>query len=93
MAIAPTPALAARAKKLSNEKPTLWSVTLMAGRPTMPGKTAPSIQPMLKVRTTGSFRTIFVPSIGAVDDVFGSEYAVEAIIYDCCEEAFAESGS
>ena len=48
MAIAPTPALAARAKKLSNEKPTLWSVTLMAGRPTMPGKTAPSDPPNIE---------------------------------------------
>ena len=54
MAIAPTPALAVSAKKLKSEKPMLWSVTFMTGRPTMPGRTAPSIQPTLNVRTRGS---------------------------------------
>lgn len=59
----------------------------------MPGNTGPSIHPTLNVRTSGSLRTIFEPSAGSEDDAFGREYAVEAIRYDCEEDAFAESGS
>ncbi len=82
MPIAPTPALAARAKKLSREKPTLWSVRPSTGRPTMPGSTAPSIQPTLKLSTKGSNLKILVPSRDAVSEEFGREYAVEAIRWD-----------
>src|ERR1700753_1365306 len=93
IAIAPTPALAASAKKLNNENPTLWSVTFMTGLPTIPGRTAPSIQPTLKVRIRGSLRTTLGPSMGAEDEESGREYAVDAIRYDCEEVAFAVSGS
>jgi hypothetical protein len=86
MPIAPRPALAARAKKLSKTRPSPWSLTPMIGLPTIPGRTSPSIQPTLNVKTRGSVRRTFVPSLGKDGSVrFGSEYAVAAM--RCADEA------
>ena len=77
--MAPTPAEAAKAKKLNNVKPTPWSVTFMIGRLAMPGSKLPSTQPTLNERTSGSVRMIFMPSTGVVAEVLlGREYAVAA---------------
>ena len=76
--IAPMPALAANAKKLNRENPTLWSFTPSTGRPTMPGSIVPSIQPTSNLSTNGSFLTILVPSLATLSEVLGKLYAVDA---------------
>ena len=80
IAIAPIPPAAANADKLISVNPIPWSLTPTNGLPTMPGSTAPSIQPTLNVNVSGSSLNTFVPSTGESGLVmFGSEYAVAAI--------------